>query len=277
MLIGNWNVNTSEDDYSFHPSTIGGINQLPDDEKRAIYSRVIPQKLLEIFNISPTLIDPMGNDLLELNCPASSSVVELSFYHRHGAEDPVMYGEITDTLNGQIHILFYTIRDPDGPRFDVDKMPDGISTKMGTLCRNLEAEKSAMEAGLAPAQIRPGLRLLAEGIEAFENFVLSLEQTIFFSEPLHYHNAVILERHGFAYQQGRKLMERIQTGFTPGGDMLHKLDSSTPFRRPEAAYSLRLRSWAIHDGILDEPFTNVTMYKIIGKDAGIFTCGDIAW
>lgn len=189
-------MNLNEDDHPIHPSTIGGINQLPEDEKRAIYSRVIPQKLLEIYDISPTLIDPQGNNLLELNCPAISSVVELSFYHRHGAQDPVMYGEITDTLNGQIHILFYTIRDPDGPRFDVDKMPDGTSTKMGTLCRNLEAEKAAIKAGLAPAQIRPGLRLLSEGIDAFENFVLSLEQTFFFSEPLHYHNAVILEHTG---------------------------------------------------------------------------------
>jgi len=270
-------VNLNKDDHPIHPSTIGGINQLPEDEKRAIYSRVIPQKLLEIYDISPTLIDPQGNNLLELNCPANSSVVELSFYHRHGAQDPVMYGEITDTLNGQIHILFYTIMDPDGPRFDVDKMPDGTSTKMGSLCRNLEAEKAAMEAGLAPAQIRPGLRLLSEGIDAFEYFVFSLEQTIFFSEPLHYHNAVILERHGFAYQQGRKLMERIHAGFAPGGDLLSRLDSSTPFRQPEAAHSLRLRSWAIHDGILGEHFTDVTMYKIVGKTVDVHTCGDIPW
>jgi hypothetical protein len=270
-------VNSNGDDHPIQISTIGGINQLPMDKKRAIYCRVIPKKLLEIYDISPTLIDPQGNDLLELNCPASGSLVDLSFYHRHGAQDPVMYGEITDTLNGQIHILFYTIRDPDGPRFDVDKMPDGTSTKMGTLCRNLEAEKAAMEAGLAPAQIRPGLRLLAEGIEAFEDFVLILGQTIFFSEPLHYHNAVILERHGFAYQQGRRLMEHIQAGFAAGGYLLPKLDNSTPFRQLEAAHSLRLRSWAIHDGILGEPYTNVTMYKVIGKDAGVYTCGEIPW
>ncbi|MFO3796098.1 MAG: hypothetical protein ACK8QZ_02280, partial [Anaerolineales bacterium] len=139
-----------------------------------------------------------------------------------------------------------------------------------------EAEKAAMEAGLAPGQVRRGLRLLGQAIEAFERFVRSLGQEIYFVEPLYYHNAVIFERYGFAYQQGRKLMERIQSGFSAGGDLLPLLDGS-PFRRPEAANSIRLRSWAIHDGILGEPFTNVTMYKYVGKSAGVNTSGDCAW
>jgi len=88
---------------------------------------------------------------------------------------------------------------------------------------------------------------------------------------LFYHNAVIFERYGFRYQKGRRLMERIEQGFQAGGDLLPLLDGSTPFRQPEAANSIRLRSWAIHDGILGEPFTNVTMYKESGKHAGVST------
>ena len=72
-------------------------------------------------------------------------------------------------------------------------------------------------------------------------------------------------------------MERIQAGFAPGGDLLPLLDGSTPFRQPAAAQSIRLRSWAIHDGILGEPFTNVTMYKTVGKAAGLRSAGDTGW
>ena len=71
-------------------------------------------------------------------------------------------------------------------------------------------------------------------------------------------------------------MERMQTGFSAGGDLLPRLDGS-PFRQPAATNSIRLRSWAIHDGILGEPFTSVTMYKRVGKSAGVNTCPDVAW
>jgi acetoin utilization protein AcuC len=72
-------------------------------------------------------------------------------------------------------------------------------------------------------------------------------------------------------------MQRIQSGFGPGGDLHPLLDGSTPFRQPQAAHSIRLRSWAIHDGILGEPFRNVTMYKQVGKHAGFSTLSDCSW
>jgi hypothetical protein len=117
---------------------------------------------------------------------------------------------------------------------------------------------------------------LSPAIIAFENFVEELGHDLYFVEPLYYHNAVIFERYGFAYQQGRKLMERIHNGFSEGGDLLIQLDDST-FRPAQAENSIRLRSWAIHDGILGAPFTNVTMYKRVGKHAGIRTTADTSW
>jgi acetoin utilization protein AcuC len=155
-------------------------------------------------------------------------------------------------------------------------MPDGTPTKFGTRTRNLEAEKAALGAGLVPGQVRSGLHLLREAMTAFEVFVSSLGHDVYFVDPLYYHNAMIFERYGFAYQSGKRFMERIQAGFSLGGDLLPKLDGSA-FRKPEAAGSLRLRSWAIHDGILDEPFDRVTMYKTIGKHAGISTAPSIPW
>jgi hypothetical protein len=259
------------------PSTISGVNRLPEDEKRLIFTRLIPPELFERFNLSPSLFDAQGNDLLRLNCHGRSSDAEMALFHQHGFPDPLLYGHLTDTLNGQIHVLLYMLNDPESPRFDVDRLPDGAPTQFGVLYRHLEAERAALDYGLAPGQVRHGLRLLGSAIRAFEVFVRSLGHDIYFTEPLYYHNAVIFERYGFAYQQGRRLMERINAGFALGGELLPLLDGATPFRRPEAAHSIRRRSWAIHDGLLGEPFTNVTMYKRLGRQAGISTCPDIAW
>lgn len=258
-------------------STIGGINLLSKHEKREIYRRIIPQKLLERFKLSPYLTDIDGNSLIELECSAGSTSVEMSLYHEYGFPDPILYGHLTDTMNGQIHILLYVLNDPTSPRFDVDMMPNGSPTKFGTFHRNLEAERDALAFGLAPGQIRSGLGLLSDAVEAFEQFVTSLGHDHYFAEPLYYHNAIIFERYGFAYQSGRKLMEEIQAQFTGDGDLLHTLDGKSVFRQPEAKDSIRLRSWAIHDGILGMPFTNVTMYKRVGKKAGVSTCKDCIW
>lgn len=257
--------------------TIQSINQLGPEVKRAIFSQAIPAELMAAFNISPDFYDKDGNDLLWLNAEPGCSDVEMALYHQVGFPDPIFYGHIVDTLNGQMHILLYILNNPNAPRFQIDRLNDGTPTKFGTACRNLEAELAAMQAGLAPGQIRSGLRLLGSAIQTFENFVTSVGQSYYFTEPLFYHNAILFERYGLSYQQGRKLMERIQVGFMPGGEFFSRLDNSTPFRSPEASRSIRLRSWAIHDGILGLPFTNVTMYKQVGKSSGISTCKDCPW
>jgi hypothetical protein len=259
-----------------NPSTIGGINLLPEAEKRATYARYIPKPLIERYQLPP-LTSAAGYNLLQFRFASGSSDVEMRLFHKADFPDPILYAHLTDTMNGQIHVLLYILNDPDSPRFDVDKMPDGAPTKFGTLRRNLEAEKAAMQAGLAPGQVRHGLRMLGEAIEAFEEFIASLGHEMYFAEPLYYHNAVIFERYGFAYQRGKGLMDSIQAGFQSGGDLSHLLGESSPFRRLEAQNSIRLRSWAIHDGILGEPFTNVTMYKHVGKSAGVSTTPGCGW
>ncbi len=256
--------------------TINAINFLPDAQKSKIYRDLIPKELLERFGIPRSCVDPQGRDLMQAKCTPGIPSVELSLFHHVDFSDPILYGHLADTANGQIHVLLYVMNDPDAPRFDVDKMPDGRPTKFGTLQRNIDAEQAAFAAGLAPGQIRRGLRLLSPAISAFETFIVALGHDLYFVEPLYYHSAAIFERYGFAYQQGRKLMQRIQTGFSPGGDLLKRLDGSA-FRRKGAEDSIRLRSWAIHDGLLGEPFTNVTMYKRVGKNAGISTTADTKW
>jgi hypothetical protein len=259
------------------PHSIAGVNKLPEAEKRDLYARFIPQQLLDEFGIPKDFLDAEDRSLLEIRARPGSTSVILDLRHRFDAVDPLLYAHLTDTMNGQIHVLLYIVNDPDSPRFDVDRMPDGTPTEFGTALRNLPAETAAMQAGLAPGQVRSGMRILKHSIDHFEAFVTSLGHDIYFIEPLYYHNAIIFEGYGFAYQQGRRLMERIQAGFSEGGEFLDKLDGSTAFRPPEAHASIRGRSWAIHDGILGNPYANVTMFKEVGDNAGIHTFPNARW
>ena len=257
-----------------HPSTIGGINKLSEDEKRAIYARHIPRELIERFNLSGLTNDP---DLLQFRFAEGSSDVEMMVYHQRNFPDPVLYAHLADTMNGQIHVLLYILNDPYSQRFDVDKMPNGRRTQFGIRIRNLEAEKAALFAGLSPGQIRQGLKILRNAMGTFEDFIASLGHDMYYIEPLYYHNAIIFERYGFAYQVGRRLMNEIHAGFGEGGELRQKLEDSNLFRSSKATKSIRLRSWAIHDGILEIPYTNITMYKRVGVSANINTATGCQW
>lgn len=245
------------------PSTIAGLNELPPDQKRETYSKIIPPELLALYNIPQDLHDPNGRDLFNLHCEPGTSDAELALFHQANAQDPIIFGHITDTIHGQIHILLYGMNDVHSPRFHVDRMPNGTKTGFGTNQRNLEEELKALEAGLAPGQIYRGPHLFKESLRQFEEFVACMGQDLFFVEPLFYHVAIIFERYHFHYQKGKRFMKRINEGFSRDGDLLPLLDGSSPFRDPSAADQIRLRSWALHDNILGEPFGNVTMYKYI--------------
>ena len=66
-------------------------------------------------------------------------------------------------------------------------------------------------------------------------------------------------------------MRWIDREFRPGGILFARLDGSTPFRTPGREKTVRGRSWAIHDGILDEPWESPKMYKAIGVRATVST------
>jgi hypothetical protein len=259
------------------PYSIAGINRLPIDEKRSIYFRFVPHVLRELYHISPDMTDHMGRSLVRLQAEPGSSDVILELKHAYGAEDPTLYAHLTDTVNGQIHVLLYITNDPDTPRYDVDRMPDGTPTEFGTRLRNVPAEEAAFQAGLAPGQIHRGLRILRQSVETFEGFVRSLQHDVYFVDPLYYHNAIVFEGYGFAYQRGLRLMEEIHRGFCAGGRLRDELEGRSVFRAPEAADSIRGRSWAIHDGVMGAPFSDVTMYRRIGHDAGIRTFPNGRW
>lgn len=256
--------------------SIAGINKLSYEEKRAILLPLIPEELFRRLSLPRNLIDPNGNDLFQIKGQTGEQDLELKIFHQFGFEDPVLYNHMTDTIHHQIHVLLYIMNDPHSPRFDTNIMPDGTRTKFGTSIRNKEAEARAMGAGLLPGQVRKGLNILSEAVSSFELFVQQLKHQTYFTDPLYYHNAIIFERYGFQYQVGRRKMENIHHRFMEDPKLIEKLDGST-FRKPEAQTSIFFRSWAIHDGILGEVFSNVTMYKHIGKKARVNTAPGIHW
>jgi hypothetical protein len=256
--------------------SIGQINKLAPEHMLQVYRHLVPMDILLRFGIdSQTLADDEGRPLFE--CRPGVSSVELSLRHTWDAEDPVLYVQLADTPNNQIEVVLFIVNDPYSERFNTDRLPDGTLTYFGTLARNLEEEVRAMEAGLAPGQVHRGLGATRRLMPILEQFVAGLYHDAFYIQPLAYHNAILFERVGFAYALGLGRMEWIHRQFAPGELLFERLDGSTPFRRPGAEQSVRGRSWAIHDGIMGEPYSGVKMYKRAGIHAGVVTFPNAAW
>lgn len=128
-----------------------------------------------------------------------------------------------------------------------------------------------MKDGLAPGQVRQGLRLLARVLEAMDGFCRLIGWELYLIEPLFYHSAILYERRGCGYLLGRDVMEGIHAGFSDGGALRPALDGSSPFRQPGAELTVRGRSWALHDGVAGGAWGGVKMYKATGRHAGVDT------
>jgi hypothetical protein len=257
--------------------SIRSINDLGNGAE-TIYRTLIPDPLLTQFQIDPvTLCDAHGHRLAQMGGPPGASSMELKIWHAVDARDPLLYLQLADTAQNQLAVLLLIANNPASPRFDTDRDCAGNPTDFGTSGRNLEAETAAMRAGLAPGQVRRGLRITRQLMPNFEAFVSRLGHQIFFMEPLAYHTAIQFEAYGCAYTLGRARMEWINREFGPCGELTRRLDGSTPFRQPSAPFTLRGRSWAIHDGILGERFSGIRMYKRIGVHANVCTFPDGVW
>lgn len=256
--------------------SIRQINALPHNERSRMYRSLVPLDVISRFDIDLE-VRPTQRDSSLFTVDARQSSVALSLKHEADAEDPVLYLQLADTASGQIEVVLFIINDPYAERFDTDQLPDGTLTHFGTARRNVAEEVRAMEAGLAPGQVRRGLRLTRDVVPILELFVTNLQHDAFYIQPLAYHNAILFERLGFAYAIGLGRMEWIDAEFAPGGLLHRRLDDSTPFRRPGAGKSVRGRSWAIHDGIMRMPYEGIKMYKRVGIHAGVATFPGAAW
>ncbi|MEX2224741.1 MAG: hypothetical protein WEG40_23405 [Candidatus Rokuibacteriota bacterium] len=257
--------------------SIQEINALPREVAEALYARLVPEELLDRFGIdSATLCDKAGARLVRVTAPADQPWARVEVRSTPEDRDPALLVDVEMSPLSVPELAFVQITDPAGARYAIDRHPDGRDTLFGTACRNIEEERRAMRGGLAPGQVRRGLRLLSRVLDAMEGFCALIGKEIYLIEPLFYHSAILYERRGCGYLMGRDVMEAIDAGFRDGGALLAGLEASSDFRAPDAVRTVRGRSWAIHDGIGDGLWGGagvggVKMYKASGRLAGVNT------
>ncbi|HEX9024634.1 MAG TPA: hypothetical protein VF799_12420 [Geobacteraceae bacterium] len=252
--------------------SLAAINRLEPAEKEAVYIRLLPLRLCELLGMAPdTGTTASGARLVNIIAPEGLPLVRMEVRARPDDEDTVFFLELSDTQFRQMELCFCIVSDPGAERFDVDRDEQGRINWFASHGRNIPEEVRAMRSGLFPNQTRRGLGLFADLFPLLERFVDSLGMEMIVAEPLTYDNAIRYETYGFDYLQGRRLMLEIDREFRPGGRYFTRLDGSTPFRMPGMERTVRGRSWAIHDGIMDEPWDEVRIYKMIGRHAGITT------
>jgi hypothetical protein len=272
--LGAISISLLEDDATL-PFTIRQLNNLPENLKRRLYRGLIPPALLTRFGIDPIQwTNAEKEQMVSLKAESNSEKVLITAQISSDPSSEFFALEVADnSLNG-IELNLIVLNDPTTPRFSIDQTEDGQPTMFGTLKRNLNAEEQALQAGLAPGQVRAGLggsRLIFEQIDTFLSM---LGHRAYFLEPLTYASAWVFERRGFAYVRGHKLMDDIHREFQPGGKLYECLEDHSTFRKRDQAHTVRGRAWAIHDGILealDLRWDKIRMVKQIGRQAGVDT------
>ena len=257
------------------PFTIRQLNNLPENVKRRLYRGLVPPALLTRFGIDPIhWTDTSKEQRVFLKAVENSEKVLVTAQSSADTSDEYFALELADnSLNG-IELNLIVLNDPTAQRYSIDQTEDGAPTMFGTLRRNLKAEQQALQAGLAPGQVRAGLGGSRLVFEQIESFLSMLGHRAYFLEPLTYASAWVFERRGFAYVRGHKLMDDIHREYLPGGKLYQCLDENSPFRKQSQAQTVRGRAWAIQDGILealDLRWDNLRMVKQIGRHAGVET------
>jgi len=255
------------------PITLRYLNNLPTEAKRRLYRSLIPPDLLIQFDINPINWKGIGGEeQVKLYAEPGSGKVNISA--SSDTDDPFFVLELSDNTHNSIDLDLLLLNDPSQARFATDLDEQGRPTYFGTVYRHMGEEIRAMQAGLAPGQVRAGLGLSGRVFQQLEAFLVALGHTAIFLEPLTYASAWVFERRGFAYVRGHQLMDSIHREFQAGGRLLAALDGNTPFRQPAQAQTIRGRAWAVHDGILaviDANWEGLRMVKQIGRRAGVNT------
>ncbi len=252
--------------------SIPEINALPREVSEALYARLVPEELLDRFRISAsTLCGPDGSRLVQVTAPPDQPWARVEVRSSPDDRDPALLVDVEMSPLSVPELAFVQITDPAGARYAIDRDPDGRDTLFGTVSRNIDEERRAMKDGLAPGQVRRGLRLLARVLEAMDGFCRIMGKELYLIEPLFYHSAILYERRGCGYLTGRDVMEEVHTAFSDGGPLLAALDGSSDFRRPAAALTVRGRSWALHDGLGAGLWGGIKMYRAAGRPAAVST------
>lgn len=250
--------------------SILAINRLNAAEKERLYTSLLPQRLRNVLGLADDgLCNPAGERLVNFIAPEGLPLVRIEARQHPEDKDFVFFLELSDTQFHQLELSFCIICDPTAPRYNVDVDEQGEINWFASHGRNIAEELRAMQAGLFPNQTRRGLQLFKDFFPLLERFTDAMGIEMIVAEPLSYDNAIRYEKYGFDYLRGKRLMREINREFQPGGRYFARMDGSSPFRRPGMERTVRGRSWAIHDGIMDEPWDGVQIYKVIGVNAEI--------
>ena len=253
-------------------SSLQSINRLEEPEKELIYSRLLPQRLRDVLGLAEnSLCNAAGERLITIIAPKGLPLVRIEARSKPDSDVVVFFLELSDTQFHQMELSFCIVRDPTSPHYAVDVDENGANNWFASHGRNIPEELRAMRAGLFPNQTHHGLQLFAAFFPLLERFTDALGIQMIVGEPLSYDNAIRYEKYGFDYLRGKRLMLEIDREFQPGGRYFSRLDGSSPFRMPGMERTVSGRSWAIHDGIMDEPWDEVQIYRMIGVHAGINT------
>jgi len=257
--------------------SIAKLNRLQKEERDQLYLLLVPESIFEMFRIDRrTLRNPLGERVVTGIFPPDDNFGCIEVKYRPEDKDCIFSCQVSFEIFMQsLHLDFLIINNPFSDRFTVDIDELGRDTLLGTRSRNICEEIKAMEAGLAPAMVRQGLKMMREFADCMERFMAPLGLKTITVGAFFYHNAILWERYGFIYFKGKKMMDQIHQEFQPGGLLYERLDDSTPFRRKGMERTVRGRSWAIYDGIyldaFDEEWESPMMYKTIGKDCKVNT------
>jgi hypothetical protein len=253
-------------------SSIQEINHLPREMVEALYLRLVPEEMLDRFAIDPsTLNGPEGTRLVRITAPPDKPWARVEVRSSAEDRDPALLVDVEMSPLSVPELAFVQITNPLASRYGIDRDLEGRDTLFGTVSRNIGEELRAFKDGLAPGQVRRGLRLLPRVLEAMDGFCRLMGAELYLVEPLFYHSAVLYERQGCGYLLGREVMSAIQRGFAEGGPLASALDGSSPLRSPEALATVRGRSWALHDGVSPGAWGGVKMYRAPGRHAGVNT------
>jgi hypothetical protein len=253
-------------------SSIQEINHLPREMVEALYLRLVPEQMLDRFAIDPrTLKGPEGTRLVRITAPADKPWARVEVRSSTEDRDPALLVDVEMSPLSVPELAFVQITNPHASRYGIDRDLEGRDTLFGTVSRNIDEELRAFKDGLAPGQVRRGLRLLPRVLDAMDGFCRLMGSELYLVEPLFYHSAVLYERQGCGYLLGREVMDKIHDGFAVGGSLAAALDGSSPLRSPEAGSTVRGRSWALHDGLSPGVWGGVKMYRAPGHHAGMST------
>ena len=132
-------------------SSIQEINALPREVAEALYARLIPEEVLERFQIDPgTLRGAAGAPLVRITAPADKTWARVEVRESTEDRDPALLVDVEMSPLSVPELAFVQITDPRRPRYAIDRDPDGRDTLFGTTSRNLEEE---LRAGLTRAKV----------------------------------------------------------------------------------------------------------------------------